>query len=131
MTKPSLALVLAICATLGVACRSDGALEPQSVAPPLEAMVTANQWGGWSTSTILVKAGGTVTWVVPDGVAITAIWLNPYQPGEETLKLINGSVTRTFPTQGDFYFCADSFCVQDFFDGVELRPDAAFSVHVY
>lgn len=131
MTRPSLALVLALCATLGVACRSDGALEPQSFEPPLEAKVTANQLGGWSASTVLVKAGGTVTWVVPDGVPITAIWLNPYQLDEETLKLINGSVTRTFPTHGDFYFCADSFCVKDSFDGVELRPDAAFSVHVY
>jgi plastocyanin len=127
MTRPSLSLILSLCATLSVACRSDRVLEPQSFEPPLKISITANEFGGWSASTVLVKAGGAVTWVVPHGVPITAIWLNPYQPDEETLNLINGSVTRTFPTRGHFYFCADYFCYND----VEDRADIAFSVQVY
>ena len=120
MTKPLLALSLALCAALGMACRNDGGLEPKPFEAPLKATVTANQFGGWAPANVAVKAGGTVTWAVPDGVAITEIWLNPYEPNEEDLKVVSGSVTHMFPTHGVFYYCAGCWDVTK-----------AFSVTVY
>jgi plastocyanin len=68
------------------------------------ATVTANQNGGWSPSTVRVKAGGTVTWVVPAGVQIGTIWLNVWETNAEKLEFINGRATRTFSTPGNFYY---------------------------
>ena len=69
--------------------------------PPDSATVTANQNGGWAPLTVYVKAGGTVTWVIPDGVQILPIWL--YISGkDELLEFINGRAVRTFSTPGTF-----------------------------
>lgn len=125
MSKQSLAL-LTLCTALCTACGNDSAFEPQYPVIPAEATVTANQSGGWSSWTVSVTAGGTVTWVVPDGVPISEIVLNPFDPNEETLKVINGSVSRTFPIHGRFYFCALMFCPSDLLSG-----KGPFSVQVY
>ena len=68
------------------------------------ATVTANQNGGWYPSTVHVKVGGTVTWVVPAGVQIGTTWLNVWETNAEKLEFINGRVTRTFSTPGNFYY---------------------------
>jgi len=73
-------------------------------APSESVTVTANQNGGGSPSTVRVKAGGTVTWVVPAGVQIGTIWLNVWETNAEKLEFINGRAMRTFSTPGNFYY---------------------------
>ena len=72
--------------------------------PGLAATVTVNENGTWSPTTVRVKAGGTVKWVVPDGVQIGTIWLNVWGTNPEKLEFVDGRVTRTFSTPGDFYY---------------------------
>jgi hypothetical protein len=105
-----------LCAALCVACGDNVGFDPQYPEIPSEVTITANESGGWSLSTVSVKAGGTVTWIIPDGVPITEIWLNPFEPNEEMLKVVNGSVTRSFPTPGRFHFCG-RFCPVDVLSG--------------
>ncbi len=68
------------------------------------ATVTANQNGGWSPTTVRVKAGGTVTWVIPAGVQIGTIWLNVWETNAEKLEFLSGRATRTLSTPGNFYY---------------------------
>lgn len=112
MSKLSVALISILCVTLGAGCGNSDAVGPQ-VEVPLNATVTANLAGGWSPEPVLVKAGGTVTWIVPSGVSIPVITLNPFKSNEESLIVINGSVTHAFPTAGTFSFCAGTGCPPD------------------
>jgi plastocyanin len=124
MSKPSLALISMLCSTLALACSND-ASGPQPADIPANATVTANQSGGWSPSPVLLKAGGTVTWVIPNNVLITRVEFNPWDSNAETLNVVNGSVARAFPTRGIFYFCAAEYCPSDAIHGEKL-----FEVHV-
>ena len=51
-----------------------------------------------------MKAGSTVTWVIPDGVQVGTIWLNVWKENAEELKFVDGVATRTFSTPGTFYY---------------------------
>jgi len=68
------------------------------------AKLTVNQHRIWAPTTVSVRAGATVTWVVPDGVQIGTIWLNVWGNDAEKLEFIDGVATHTFPTPGTFYY---------------------------
>ena len=72
--------------------------------PQENVIVTANQNGSWSPTTVAVKSGGTVTWVVPERVQIGTIWLNVWDANAEKLEFVDGRATRTFSAPGIFYY---------------------------
>lgn len=72
--------------------------------PQANITVTAKQNRSWSPTTVNVKAGETVAWVVPSGVQIGTIWLNVWEINREKLEFIDGRATHTFSTPGRFYY---------------------------
>jgi plastocyanin len=67
-------------------------------------LVTADRNGGWSPATVSVRAGSTVTWVIPDGVQLGTIWFNVWDSNAEPLVFTNGIATRTLSTPGTYYY---------------------------
>ncbi len=70
-------------------------------------VLTANQDQSWSPFYVNVKAGGIVTWIVPEGVRVGTIWLNVSGPNPEKLEFTNGVATRTFSTPGIYDYGTD------------------------
>jgi len=70
---------------------------------PKSATVTMNG-GAWYPTTVAVRVGGTVTWVIPDGLKIGTVWLNVWDANAEVLEFTNGRATRTFSAPGSFYY---------------------------
>ena len=66
--------------------------------------LTANQDKTWSPYQTNLKAGGTVTWVVPDGVRAGTIWLNVWDSNAEKLEFVDGVATRTFSKPGTYFY---------------------------
>ena len=67
-------------------------------------MLTASAEGRWSPYMARVKAGSTVTWVIPESARFGTIWLNVWDNDREELKFVDGAATRTFSTPGSFYY---------------------------
>jgi plastocyanin len=66
------------------------------------ATLTANRDGSWTPRMVSVRAGATVTWVVPDSIQIGTMWLNVWDENAEKLEFVHGVATHTFPTPGAF-----------------------------
>ena len=71
---------------------------------PKSATVTANGLGAWYPTTVTIRVGGTVTWVIPDGLKIGTVWLNVWDANAEILEFTNGRATRTYSAPGSFYY---------------------------
>lgn len=68
------------------------------------AVVIADKNGHWSPTTVRVKSGSTVSWLIPPDVQVGTIWLNVWDDNAEELKFVDGVATRTFNTTGSFYY---------------------------
>jgi plastocyanin len=63
-----------------------------------------DRMGGWSPTRVSVKAGSTVTWVIPDDMQNALIFLDVWNADAEKLEFLDGVATRTFSTPGDYYY---------------------------
>jgi plastocyanin len=99
--------IATITASLTVADRAVTSSATVKVDPPTATsvvVIASNEWPDWSPTTARLKAGGTVTWVVPAGVQAGTIWLNVWGSNPEKLEFVNGVATRTFSTPGSFFY---------------------------
>ena len=98
--------VARISATLSLAGVSISASMTTKVVPPSDSAVTvtATPDKRWSPTTVRIRAGGTVTWVIPNGLKQPTIWLNVWDENAEKLVFTNGVATRTFYARGTFVY---------------------------
>lgn len=78
-----------------------------NVDPPTDTsvVVSSGQDGTeWSPATVYLKAGGTVTWVIPAGGQPKTIWLDVWERNATELKFVDGVATHTFSTPGSYYY---------------------------
>ena len=95
-----------ITASLTLAGHTATASMTTTVNSPTESavIVTAGPNGTWYPSTVYLKAGGTVTWVIPDGVKIGTMYYNVWDSTAEKMEFADGIASRVFPTPGAFSF---------------------------
>jgi plastocyanin len=90
--------------TVGGRTVTDSVTTKVNPATAMSARLTWSPDGGWSPGTVSVKAGATVTWVIPDSVKADPIWLNVWDDNPEKLDFVDGIATHTFPTPGDYFY---------------------------
>jgi plastocyanin len=98
--------VARISATLSLSGVSISASMTTEVVPPSDSVftVTSTPDHRWSPTTVRVRAGGTVTWVIPNGLKPPTIWLNVWEKNPEELVFTDGVATHTFPERGTYYY---------------------------
>ena len=69
-----------------------------------DAAMKMDQYGHWTPYKVRLKAPATVTWVIPEGVQARTIWLNVWSANAEKLEFVHGRATRTFSTDGVYYY---------------------------
>jgi plastocyanin len=90
--------------TIGDRTRSNTATVKVDSSSIQDVMLTMDRRGGWSPTRVSVKAGSTVTWVIPDDVQNALIFLDVWNADAEKLEFLDGVATRTFSTPGDYYY---------------------------
>jgi len=77
-----------------------------TVVPPTDStvIVTESPNKRWSPTTVRIRAGGTVMWVIPSYVTPSTIWLNIWDENPEKLVFTDGVATRIFPTPGTYSY---------------------------
>jgi plastocyanin len=90
--------------TIGDRTRSNTATVKVDSGSVGDVLLTMDRMGGWSPTRVSVKAGSTVTWVIPDDVQNALIFLDVWNADAEKLEFLDGVATRTFSTPGDYYY---------------------------
>ena len=98
--------VAKITATLSIDGVSMAASMTTKVVEPNDTAVTVTETPDkrWSPTTVRIRAGGTVTWVIPSNVLPSTIWLNVWDENREELLFTDGAATRTFSTPGTYAY---------------------------